>query len=83
MSNHNPHTATPSATMVRHAGSIDERRAKFRQDLLGIVKPKIIRTMSENANGEIEAVTNGRISNQERNNRSQCDLEHHYKERES
>ena len=34
-----PYTARSSAIVVRHAVAIDERRAKFRQDLIGISKP--------------------------------------------
>ncbi|KAJ5747184.1 uncharacterized protein N7511_008880 [Penicillium nucicola] len=35
-----PYTAQSSARVIRHAVSIDERRAKFRQDLLYEVRPK-------------------------------------------
>ncbi|KAE8139262.1 hypothetical protein BDV38DRAFT_281425 [Aspergillus pseudotamarii] len=34
-----PYTARTRARVIRHAVSIDERRAKFRQDLIGEVKP--------------------------------------------
>lgn len=34
-----PYTARSSAKIIRHAVSIDERRAKFRQDLIGEAKP--------------------------------------------
>ncbi|KAA8647928.1 hypothetical protein EYZ11_011747 [Aspergillus tanneri] len=34
-----PYTARTSAKFIRHAVSIDERRAKFRQDLISEVKP--------------------------------------------
>ncbi|GFF64725.1 hypothetical protein CNMCM6936_005056 [Aspergillus lentulus] len=34
-----PYTARTSAKVIRHAVSIDERRAKFRQDLISEVKP--------------------------------------------
>ncbi|KAJ8112089.1 hypothetical protein OPT61_g5464 [Boeremia exigua] len=34
-----PYTARSSARFIRHAVSIDERRAKFRQDLISQVKP--------------------------------------------
>ncbi|KAF1941421.1 hypothetical protein EJ02DRAFT_377914, partial [Clathrospora elynae] len=34
-----PYTARSSARVIRHAVSIDERRAKFRQDLISQVKP--------------------------------------------
>lgn len=34
-----PYTARSSAKVIRHAVSIDERRAKFRQDLIGEHKP--------------------------------------------
>lgn len=34
-----PYTARSSAKVIRHAVSIDERRAKFRQDLIGQKKP--------------------------------------------
>ncbi|MCJ1330491.1 hypothetical protein MMC10_007175 [Thelotrema lepadinum] len=33
-----PYTATSSAIIIRHAVAIDERRAKFRQDLIGETK---------------------------------------------
>lgn len=35
-----PYTARSSALYIRHAVSIDERRAKFRQDLMGQGKPR-------------------------------------------
>lgn len=35
-----PYTARPSAKVIRHAVSIDERRAKFRQDLISGSRPK-------------------------------------------
>ncbi|CAI6341752.1 unnamed protein product [Periconia digitata] len=35
-----PYTARSSAKVIRHAVSIDERRAKFRQDLISGPKPK-------------------------------------------
>lgn len=35
-----PYTARSSAKVIRHAVSIDERRAKFRQDLLSQEKPE-------------------------------------------
>lgn len=35
-----PYTAKPSAKVIRHAVSIDERRAKFRQDLISGSKPQ-------------------------------------------
>ncbi|KAJ9496369.1 hypothetical protein H2202_008032 [Exophiala xenobiotica] len=35
-----PYTARSSAKIIRHAVSIDERRAKFRQDLIGEAKPR-------------------------------------------
>ncbi|OCK75851.1 hypothetical protein K432DRAFT_429139 [Lepidopterella palustris CBS 459.81] len=35
-----PYTARSSAKVIRHAVAIDERRAKFRQDLISEVKPK-------------------------------------------
>lgn len=35
-----PYTARSSAKVIRHAVGIDERRAKFRQDLISEVKPK-------------------------------------------
>lgn len=35
-----PYTARASAKIIRHAVSIDERRAKFRQDLIGEAKPR-------------------------------------------
>jgi len=35
-----PYTATMSADVIRHAVSIDERRAKFRQDLISQAPPK-------------------------------------------
>lgn len=35
-----PYTAKSSALVIRHAVSIDERRAKFRQDLLSEKKPR-------------------------------------------
>lgn len=34
-----PYTARSSARVIRHAVSIDERRAKFRQDLISQAKP--------------------------------------------
>lgn len=34
-----PYTARSSARVIRHAASIDERRAKFRQDLISQAKP--------------------------------------------
>ncbi|KAE8334061.1 hypothetical protein BDV39DRAFT_212059 [Aspergillus sergii] len=34
-----PYTARTKAKVIRHAVSIDERRAKFRQDLIGEVRP--------------------------------------------
>ncbi|GAB1199701.1 hypothetical protein BDV37DRAFT_282946 [Aspergillus pseudonomiae] len=34
-----PYTARTRAKVIRHAVSIDERRAKFRQDLIGEVRP--------------------------------------------
>src|ERR1043165_2235913 len=34
-----PYTAPRSAKVIRHAVSIDERRAKFRQDLISQEKP--------------------------------------------
>jgi uncharacterized protein (DUF2235 family) len=34
-----PYTARSSASVIRHAVSIDERRAKFRQDLISQMKP--------------------------------------------
>lgn len=34
-----PYTARSSAKVIRHAVSIDERRAKFRQDLISAVHP--------------------------------------------
>lgn len=34
-----PYTARSSARVIRHAVSIDERRAKFRQDLISQTKP--------------------------------------------
>lgn len=34
-----PYTARSSARVIRHAVSIDERRAKFRQDLISQVRP--------------------------------------------
>lgn len=36
-----PYTAQSSARVIRHAVSIDERRAKFRQDLLYEVRPSV------------------------------------------
>ncbi|OQD84885.1 hypothetical protein PENANT_c011G02787 [Penicillium antarcticum] len=36
-----PYTAQSSARVIRHAVSIDERRAKFRQDLLYEIRPKV------------------------------------------
>ncbi|KAL4741638.1 hypothetical protein BDV11DRAFT_56038 [Aspergillus similis] len=35
-----PYTARSSARVIRHAVGIDERRAKFRQDLISEVRPK-------------------------------------------
>jgi uncharacterized protein (DUF2235 family) len=35
-----PYTAKTSARVIRHAVGIDERRAKFRQDLISEVKPR-------------------------------------------
>jgi uncharacterized protein (DUF2235 family) len=35
-----PYTARSSAKVIRHAVSIDERRAKFRQDLIGEAQPQ-------------------------------------------
>lgn len=35
-----PYTAHTTAKVIRHAVSIDERRSKFRQDLISEVKPK-------------------------------------------
>ena len=35
-----PYTARSTAKVIRHAVAIDERRAKFRQDLISEVKPK-------------------------------------------
>ncbi|CAG8011637.1 unnamed protein product [Penicillium nalgiovense] len=35
-----PYTARSSAKVIRHAVGIDERRAKFRQDLISEVRPK-------------------------------------------
>ncbi|KAJ5683041.1 hypothetical protein N7462_006206 [Penicillium macrosclerotiorum] len=35
-----PYTAQTTARVIRHAVSIDERRAKFRQDLISDVRPK-------------------------------------------
>jgi uncharacterized protein (DUF2235 family) len=34
-----PYTARSSAKVIRHAVAIDERRAKFRQDLVGQIRP--------------------------------------------
>jgi uncharacterized protein (DUF2235 family) len=36
-----PYTAQTSARVIRHAVGIDERRAKFRQDLISEVKPRV------------------------------------------
>ncbi|KAI9372317.1 hypothetical protein BJX61DRAFT_552959 [Aspergillus egyptiacus] len=36
-----PYTARTSARVIRHAVSIDERRAKFRQDLISEEKPRV------------------------------------------
>ncbi|KAJ5127336.1 hypothetical protein N7448_008115 [Penicillium atrosanguineum] len=36
-----PYTAQSTARVIRHAVSIDERRAKFRQDLISEVKPLV------------------------------------------
>ncbi|KAJ6080972.1 hypothetical protein N7499_005846 [Penicillium canescens] len=36
-----PYTAQSSARVIRHAVSIDERRAKFRQDLLYEIRPSV------------------------------------------
>ena len=55
MRNHHPYTATSLAITIRHAVSIDERRAKFRQDLLGIVKPKSDRRMSKTTIRQLKA----------------------------
>jgi hypothetical protein len=35
-----PYTARSTARVIRHAVAIDERRAKFRQDLIGEVRPQ-------------------------------------------
>ncbi|KAJ5085034.1 hypothetical protein N7532_009805 [Penicillium argentinense] len=37
-----PYTARTSARVIRHAVGIDERRAKFRQDLVSEVKPRVV-----------------------------------------
>ena len=44
-----PYTARSTAKVIRHAVSIDERRAKFRQDLLGATKPSVHRINSNKA----------------------------------
>ena len=44
-----PYTARSTAKVIRHAVSIDERRAKFRQDLISATKPALHRINSEKA----------------------------------
>lgn len=39
MRSKHPYTARSSAIVIRHAVAIDERRAKFRQDLIGVSHP--------------------------------------------
>ncbi|KEF61074.1 uncharacterized protein A1O9_02639 [Exophiala aquamarina CBS 119918] len=46
-----PYTARPSAKVIRHAVSIDERRAKFRQDLLAGSRHKKEGQVDGKANG--------------------------------
>jgi len=50
-----PYTARPSAKVIRHAVSIDERRAKFRQDLLSGSKTK----KEDNGKGNLGEKVNG------------------------
>lgn len=44
-----PYTARSSAKVIRHAVGIDERRAKFRQDLISGAKPKAKKSKSRHA----------------------------------
>ncbi|KAF2441363.1 hypothetical protein P171DRAFT_435025 [Karstenula rhodostoma CBS 690.94] len=69
-----PRTARSSARVIRHAVSIDERRAKFRQDLISQVRPNrpnyyklrwrkpalTIHTLGEQRRGRSPAKPNGR-----------------------
>jgi hypothetical protein len=49
-----PYTATSSALVIRHAVSIDERRAKFRQDLIGLKREDAPPKTSKVVNGRLE-----------------------------
>jgi uncharacterized protein (DUF2235 family) len=44
-----PYTAHSSAKVIRHAVSIDERRAKFRQDLISASKKTKLANQERNA----------------------------------
>ncbi|KAF2810135.1 uncharacterized protein BDZ99DRAFT_570756 [Mytilinidion resinicola] len=68
-----PYTARSSAKVVRHAVAIDERRAKFRQDLISETKPKkthhyhhrrqrVLHPFNLAAIDEVEQQTRGRPS---------------------
>ncbi|EKG14989.1 hypothetical protein MPH_07889 [Macrophomina phaseolina MS6] len=67
-----PYTARSSAKVIRHAVAIDERRAKFRQDLLSEVKTHRkkkkfhhqVRHQSHTDNKLLNAGTNGKNSGQ-------------------
>ncbi|KAK5061547.1 hypothetical protein LTR84_008091 [Exophiala bonariae] len=52
-----PYTAKPSAKVIRHAVSIDERRAKFRQDLVAVSRPQSTVKKAESASrNETDAI---------------------------
>ena len=59
-----PYTARSSARVIRHAVSIDERRAKFRQDLLSEGKPSKHNEKHHNGDyGEKSGTARGRTTN--------------------
>ena len=57
-SNH-PYTAISSSMVIRHAVSIDERRAKFRQDLVGETNETQVKDHSSNKNKASKPLSEG------------------------
>jgi uncharacterized protein (DUF2235 family) len=68
-----PYTARPSAKVIRHAVSIDERRAKFRQDLISGSKTQKEDKMTGSSNQNEPEKTNPPVAtNHQRRENSQA-----------